>query len=95
MFEGVNVAAEPPTKCIIKILKPVKKKKILREVKILQNLQGGPNIIKVRLVGEGRRFEVLGGGPWRGGSARTRPGIWPATLLQGRDVLPSFGTWIS
>ncbi|KAG2441926.1 hypothetical protein HXX76_003532 [Chlamydomonas incerta] len=47
VFEGVNVAAEPPTKCIIKILKPVKKKKILREVKILQNLQGGPNIIKL------------------------------------------------
>lgn len=29
----------------MKILKPVKKRKIFREVKILQNLQGGPNII--------------------------------------------------
>lgn len=31
--------------CVIKILKPVKKKKIKREIKILQNLKGGPNII--------------------------------------------------
>jgi casein kinase II subunit alpha len=34
-------------KCVIKILKPVKKKKIKREIKILQNLTGGPNIIKL------------------------------------------------
>eukprot|EP01126_Amoeba_proteus_P040131 TRINITY_DN4267_c0_g1_i8.p1 TRINITY_DN4267_c0_g1~~TRINITY_DN4267_c0_g1_i8.p1 ORF type:complete len:366 (-),score=65.36 TRINITY_DN4267_c0_g1_i8:127-1224(-) len=33
--------------CVIKILKPVKKKKIQREVKILQNLQGGTNIISL------------------------------------------------
>lgn len=32
-------------KCIIKVLKPVKKKKIKREIKILQNLAGGPNIV--------------------------------------------------
>uniref|UniRef100_A0A7S0X2H3 non-specific serine/threonine protein kinase n=1 Tax=Chlamydomonas leiostraca TaxID=1034604 RepID=A0A7S0X2H3_9CHLO len=43
VFEGVAVADE--SKCIIKILKPVKKKKIKREIKILQNLRGGPNII--------------------------------------------------
>lgn len=30
---------------MIKVLKPVKKKKIKREIKILQNLSGGPNII--------------------------------------------------
>lgn len=34
-------------RCIIKILKPVKKKKIRREIKILQNLCGGPNIVKL------------------------------------------------
>lgn len=34
-------------KCVIKILKPVKKKKIKREIKILQNLWGGENIIKL------------------------------------------------
>lgn len=45
MFEGVNVANNSP--CVIKILKPVKKKKIKREIKILQNLCGGPNIIKL------------------------------------------------
>ncbi|CAD2091226.1 casein kinase 2, alpha subunit, putative [Plasmodium vinckei] len=33
--------------CAIKVLKPVKKKKIKREIKILQNLHGGPNIIKL------------------------------------------------
>ena len=42
-FEGVNVVTDE--KCIIKVLKPVKKKKIKREIKILQNLAGGPNII--------------------------------------------------
>ncbi|KAL0807684.1 hypothetical protein Bca101_100176 [Brassica carinata] len=34
-------------KCIIKILKLVKKRKIRREIKILQNLCGGPNIVKL------------------------------------------------
>lgn len=32
---------------IIKVLKPVSKKKIKREVKILRNLTGGPNIISL------------------------------------------------
>ncbi|KAK9447278.1 kinase-like domain-containing protein [Limtongia smithiae] len=45
VFEGVNIANQ--AKCIIKVLKPVKKKKIKREVKILQNLAGGPNIINL------------------------------------------------
>jgi casein kinase II subunit alpha len=31
--------------CIIKVLKPVKKSKIKREIKILQNIHSGPNII--------------------------------------------------
>lgn len=43
VFEGVNIVNEE--KCIIKVLKPVKKKKIKREIKILQNLAGGPNVI--------------------------------------------------
>jgi casein kinase II subunit alpha len=45
VFEGVNTLKNE--RCIIKILKPVKKKKIKREVKILQNLCGGPNTIKL------------------------------------------------
>jgi len=44
VFEGVNIDNQ---KCIIKILKPVKKKKIKREIKILQNLCGGPNVIQL------------------------------------------------
>lgn len=45
VFAGVNVAENK--KCVIKILKPVKKKKIKREVKILLNLRGGTNIIQL------------------------------------------------
>lgn len=32
---------------MIKILKPVKKKKIKREIKILQNLCGGTNVVEL------------------------------------------------
>jgi casein kinase II subunit alpha len=45
VFEGVKVA--DGDKCVIKILKPVMKKKIKREIMILQNLCGGPNIVKL------------------------------------------------
>ncbi|KAH7925546.1 kinase-like protein [Leucogyrophana mollusca] len=43
VFQGVDmVNAET---CIIKVLKPVASKKIKREVKILRNLTGGPNVV--------------------------------------------------
>ncbi len=42
VFEGINVVNYQ--KCVIKVLKPVEKKNIKREIKILQNLAGGPNI---------------------------------------------------
>ncbi|GME83357.1 unnamed protein product [Ambrosiozyma monospora] len=45
VFTGVNVLNNQP--CVIKVLKPVKLKKIYREIKILKNLTGGPNIIKL------------------------------------------------
>eukprot|EP01060_Flectonema_neradi_P033534 TRINITY_DN5653_c0_g1_i1.p1 TRINITY_DN5653_c0_g1~~TRINITY_DN5653_c0_g1_i1.p1 ORF type:complete len:336 (+),score=33.63 TRINITY_DN5653_c0_g1_i1:47-1054(+) len=45
VFEGVNNASEE--RCVIKVLKPVKKMKVRREIKILQNLCGGENIIKL------------------------------------------------
>eukprot|EP00035_Acanthoeca_spectabilis_P020265 m.431935 g.431935 ORF g.431935 m.431935 type:complete len:368 (-) comp17369_c0_seq1:70-1173(-) len=45
VFAGIRVKDQ--TKCVIKILKPVKKSKIKREIKVLQNLCGGPNIIKL------------------------------------------------
>jgi len=48
VFEGVVAdSGNPLSKCVIKVLKPVKKKKIKREIKILQNLAGGPNIIQL------------------------------------------------
>jgi len=43
VFEGVNSNTSSP--CVIKILKPVKESKIKREIKILQNVCQGPNII--------------------------------------------------
>lgn len=45
VYEGVNTTNDE--KVVIKILKPVKKKKIKREIKILQNLANGPNIVKL------------------------------------------------
>jgi len=45
VFEGINVLTDQ--KCVIKILKPVMKKKIKREIRILQNLCGGPNVVKL------------------------------------------------
>ena len=43
VFESVHIPSNE--KCIVKVLKPVKKKKIKREIKILQDLAGGPNVI--------------------------------------------------
>uniref|UniRef100_A0A7S2RD37 non-specific serine/threonine protein kinase n=1 Tax=Mucochytrium quahogii TaxID=96639 RepID=A0A7S2RD37_9STRA len=45
VFDGYNIRNKQ--RCVVKILKPVKKKKIKREIKILQNLCGGTNIIKL------------------------------------------------
>eukprot|EP00434_Breviolum_minutum_P017050 symbB.v1.2.015043.t1/scaffold1112.1/size147309/1 len=45
VFTGYHVPTNK--KCVIKILKPVKKKKIKREIKILQNVSAGPNIVKL------------------------------------------------
>lgn len=43
VFEGVDMVNTE--KCIIKVLKPVAAKKIKREIKILRNLTGGPNVV--------------------------------------------------
>ncbi|XP_076168218.1 casein kinase II subunit alpha isoform X1 [Ptiloglossa arizonensis] len=48
VFEAINVTNNE--KCVVKILKPVKKKKIKREIKILENLKGGTNIITLQSV---------------------------------------------
>ncbi|KAF8005243.1 casein kinase II subunit alpha [Metschnikowia aff. pulcherrima] len=43
VFLGVDLTSG--AKCVIKVLKPVKRKKIKREISILKNLVGGPNIV--------------------------------------------------
>jgi len=43
VFEGVDMVNNDP--CIIKVLKPVMAKKIKREIKVLRNLSGGPNVV--------------------------------------------------
>ncbi|KAI9782834.1 MAG: Casein kinase II subunit alpha [Geoglossum umbratile] len=43
VFEGVHVTSRQI--CAIKVLKPVAMKKVKREIKVLQNLSGGPNIV--------------------------------------------------
>lgn len=48
VFEAINITSNE--KCVVKILKPVKKKKIKREIKILENLRGGTNIITLQSV---------------------------------------------
>jgi casein kinase II subunit alpha len=45
VFEGIDIGKNE--KCVIKILKPVMKKKIKREIRILQNLCGGPNVVQL------------------------------------------------
>lgn len=45
MFEGVEVGAQ--NKVVVKILKPVRKVKIAREIRILQILKGGAHIVEL------------------------------------------------
>jgi casein kinase II subunit alpha len=43
VFKGVDMVNNE--QCVIKVLKPVAAKKINREIKILRNLTGGPNVV--------------------------------------------------
>mmetsp|Transcript_10637 Transcript_10637/g.19182 ORF Transcript_10637/g.19182 Transcript_10637/m.19182 type:complete len:531 (+) Transcript_10637:30-1622(+) len=45
VYEGMDVVHD--RRVVIKILKPVKKKKIKREISILQAIRGGPNVIQL------------------------------------------------
>ncbi|CAI9763049.1 unnamed protein product [Fraxinus pennsylvanica] len=56
VFEGINITNNE--KCIIKILKPVKKKKIKREIKILQNLCGDFKVLYPTLTDYDIRYYV-------------------------------------
>ncbi|KAL0956513.1 hypothetical protein HGRIS_002654 [Hohenbuehelia grisea] len=43
VFSGLDMENNEP--CVLKVLKPVAPKKIKREIKILRNLAGGPNVV--------------------------------------------------
>jgi len=43
VFEGVKLSTGE--KCVTKMLKPINMKRIKKEIKILRNLSGGPNVI--------------------------------------------------
>ncbi|KAF8236462.1 kinase-like protein [Tricholoma matsutake] len=43
VFEGIDMFSHE--QCVIKVLKPVAAKKIKREIKVLRNLTGGPNVV--------------------------------------------------
>jgi casein kinase II subunit alpha len=45
---GIDTRSQDPV--VIKVLKPVKKSKIKREIKILESLKGGVNIIELKEV---------------------------------------------
>ncbi|TNY20577.1 casein kinase II catalytic subunit, partial [Rhodotorula diobovata] len=45
VFEGVDIRSN--SLVVLKVLKPIKKKKVKRELKVLQNLSGGTNIIRL------------------------------------------------
>ncbi|XP_003743485.1 casein kinase II subunit alpha [Galendromus occidentalis] len=78
VFGAVHVKTEAA--CVIKVLKAVKKKKIKREVKILQNLRDGPNIIKF--------FEVLK----NPASEYTALAVELVHCVDHRTLYPTFGT---
>lgn len=46
VFEAINVVNNE--KCVVKVLRPVRSRKIRRETKILEVLRGGPNIITLK-----------------------------------------------
>lgn len=56
VFEASNMTNDETV--AIKMLKPITKSKVKREIKILQNLQGGPNIIHLVDLIKGPRSKV-------------------------------------
>jgi casein kinase II subunit alpha len=73
VFEGINVVNYQ--KCVIKVLKPVKKKKIKREIKILQNLSGGPNIVALLDVVRDNQVNEAWVGDWVASTAPLPPSL--------------------
>ena len=56
VFSGKCVTNDKP--CVIKVLKPVKMKKIYRELKILTNLTGGPNVVALYDIVQDRESKI-------------------------------------
>lgn len=44
MYETINMANKGQ-QCVIKIMRPVKEHRLRREIKILQHVKGGPNVV--------------------------------------------------
>ncbi len=64
MFEAINIANND--RCVVKIMKPVKEARLRREIKILQHVAGGPNIV--------RMIELVSGA---GQAGAGQAGGWP------------------
>lgn len=54
VFEAVDTANND--KCVIKVLKPILEVKIKREIKVLRNLCGAPNVVALLDVVEDREL---------------------------------------
>lgn len=70
VFEGVNAGNDE--QCVVKVLKPIKKRKIKKEVKVLINLTGGPGIVRLLDLIRSRKakipcmvFEFINATPWK------------------------------
>ncbi|KAK8805718.1 hypothetical protein WA158_002374 [Blastocystis sp. Blastoise] len=57
VYEGV--CRRNGVRCSIKIMKPIKMKKLQREVKIIANLTGGPNIIPLLDVCQSKKYNIV------------------------------------
>ncbi|KAK8074812.1 hypothetical protein PG997_009475 [Apiospora hydei] len=87
VFEGINIVNYQ--KCVIKVLKPVKKKKIKREIKILQNLSGGPNIVALLDVVRDSQYLLP---PLHRGAMPWRLWMWMSLFLRSECV---GGNWLT
>lgn len=56
VFESIDTANND--RCVIKVLKPVAEIKIRREIKVLRNLTGGPNVVALMDVVRDRKAQL-------------------------------------
>ena len=85
VFESINITTNE--KCVVKTLKPVKKKKIKREIKILENLRGGMSYLRWLLsYFRGDVVLALAGYNAGEGAVRSNGGVPP--YAETRDYVP-------